>query len=190
MKLSNIFLFSTTRNIDCYIFSTHLSRSSSLGFGSCPQRFYHDERSFDCNYNTARSKRYNRWKIQVVRRMSIGRNGYGGFSSNRLYVQQEDKQSILNEDKEDEGYYKIEQDKMFERNKNLMETVNDDEESRYRYGTGGSYTREELSGDFVAPNGFDIDWELEKARRIIEGPAFAPLRMTLWRFNEARKRYK
>ena len=30
------------------------------------------------------------------------------------------------------------------------------------------------------PDGFDIDWELEKARRIIEGPAFAPLRMTLW----------
>jgi hypothetical protein len=28
--------------------------------------------------------------------------------------------------------------------------------------------------------GFDIDWELEKARRLIEGPAFAPLRMTLW----------
>ena len=28
--------------------------------------------------------------------------------------------------------------------------------------------------------GFDIDWELEKARRIIEGPSFAPLRMTLW----------
>jgi len=25
-----------------------------------------------------------------------------------------------------------------------------------------------------------FDWELEKARRLLEGPAFAPLRMTLW----------
>ena len=37
---------------------------------------------------------------------------------------------------------------------------------------GAQYEKESI--------GFDIDWELEKARRIIEGPAFAPLRMTLW----------
>lgn len=28
-----------------------------------------------------------------------------------------------------------------------------------------------------------FDWELEKARRFLEGPSFAPLRMTLWQPN-------
>ena len=26
-----------------------------------------------------------------------------------------------------------------------------------------------------------FDWQLEQARRILEGPAFAPIRMTLWK---------
>jgi len=28
---------------------------------------------------------------------------------------------------------------------------------------------------------FDFDWQLERVRRVLEGPAFAPLRMTMWK---------
>jgi hypothetical protein len=44
-------------------------------------------------------------------------------SSGRLYVQQKDKKSVLNREIEDEGYYKLEQDQMYDRNHKLMETV-------------------------------------------------------------------
>jgi len=39
----------------------------------------------------------------------------------------------------------------------------------------------EYDGDFWDDNNMEgFDWELEKARRLLEGPAFAPIRMTLW----------
>ena len=38
----------------------------------------------------------------------------------------------------------------------------------------------ELSWNGYA-NEFDFDWQLERARRVLEGPAFSPLRMTLWK---------
>ena len=65
-------------------------------------------------------------------------------------------------DNEDEGYYEIEKKAILDRNHKIMNT---DTSSTDNWGVY---------------EGFDIDWELEKARRLIEGPAFAPLRMTLW----------
>ena len=47
---------------------------------------------------------------------------------------------------------------------------------------------EEYDGDFLN-NDWDgsmdgFDWQLERARRLLEGPAFAPIRMTLWQPNQ------
>lgn len=39
---------------------------------------------------------------------------------------------------------------------------------------------DEYDGDYWDNNMEGFDWELEKARRLLEGPAFAPIRMTLW----------
>lgn len=164
MILLCIFLALALRNINGYTFTSLVSKSASFGFGFCSRKHDHH---YHQHHHHHREGRYARWGGgSMGRRITT--------SSGRLYVQQKDKKSVLNREIEDEGYYKLEQDQMYERNHKLMETVKDDEDSYSKY------SKEELGGNYVAPNGFDIDWELEKARRIIEGPAFAPLRMTLW----------
>jgi hypothetical protein len=85
------------------------------------------------------------------------------------------------------SFLKSERDSRFNRQKSHLYVLQDDKLNTKDEKTETSGRKSDSNlydgSDVYDYNfgGFDIDWELEKARRIIEGPAFSPLRMSFWR---------